>query len=317
MTKLPVGATINEAARFGLKRFRTVFRFLWFPLVLSAALMAAYAGVILDFEAVRAVEEGARAAVAAEIFRAPLGVVLVGGVLVAAAVHFLLAGVMASIFRLVALGEERSGYFHMRFDGPAIRVFLAYLILTAIISTAAILSLAVAALATGQSLSGAFGVMARLFAFGFQAEPGATPPAALVSDLESVAALLGVGWLIAMIPITYLSIKLVPFPAGSAAENRLLLLGAFAMTAENFWRIVAVFGLFIVFVLVISIVFQLAAAIVQLIGGFLLTQGATLSFLGGLLLFLYAAASIVLQALLFGVQTAIPAVIYRRLKTGA
>ena len=97
--RVPAGEILNEAFQFGFYRWLTVFRFAnSFSDILN---VSPFTAVVL-------------------------------GVIAAIILMVAFAGMFASVYRLVALGEDRPGFMQLRFDGPAQRVFMAQLILNAI-----------------------------------------------------------------------------------------------------------------------------------------------------------------------------------------
>ena len=70
---------------------------------------------------------------------------------------------MASVYRLVALGEERPGLFHLRFDGPAVRVFWALIISGVISMVIWLIALAIALAAGGLGFGDYFRDMGEFF----------------------------------------------------------------------------------------------------------------------------------------------------------
>lgn len=314
--KLPIGDVMNEAVQFGLHRWATVLRFAWAPTLFSVLLFGLYFAVLFQPSFFSSMNEATGFEDLKQGMRLSIPAAIAGAGLIYLFVILLFCGVAASLFRLVALGEDRPGFVQLRVDGPAVRVFFAYLIMMVI--TGAIWGVAfLGALAvTGESASG--------FVDGFKALIAAIEAAeqSSANDLEAFSALMapmkvfGMTFLLAVIPLIYVSVKLAPFPPGSAAENRLLLFGSFAMTFGHFWSILGVFILFILFIMVISIIYSLADSIFQMLAALLVTQGSIFSLIAIVIYLAAFAAAIFFQLFSMAIQTAVPAIIYRRLKTG-
>lgn len=316
--KLPVGPTINEAFQFGLNRWITAVRFGWLPVVVISILFVAFFATAFKTEAFLALESGgAEPQGLKDIVRAPLPVFFAGTAVLYVVTVLLISGVIASLFRLVALGEERPGLFHLRVDGPAMRVFLAYLILGVLSFVVMGLAMCIGGLLAGQSPAQGLQAIGHLFAFAMNAQPGQQPPANMLESLSVALKPVMLGGLIGAVPLIYLNVKLTPFPAGSAAENRLLLFGAFRMTFGHFWSIFGVYVLFFLAAVIMGIIFQLVGAIVSLIAEFGAAQGGALAFVGAILALAVSVAALWFQFFMMAVQYAIPAIVYRRLKTGA
>ena len=126
----------------------------------------------------------------------------------------------------------------------------------------------------------------------------------------------GLAFLFAIVPLIYMSVKLAPFPPGSAAENRLLLLGSLSMTSGHAWSIFGVFLLYIAFIMVLSIVYSLADTVLQLLAAMLVSFGSVFALVAMVMYLALAAVAIFFQLFMMAMQYAVPAIIYRRLKTG-
>ena len=315
--RLPVGETINEAFRFGLHRWGAFIRFGWFPALVSVAIMAAYLGVVIDFAALPKDEAEFQSFDQIwEIFRYPMSVTVILGIAAYTLIYLAFAGVAASIYRLAALGEDRPGFLHLRFDGPAKRVFFAFVIL-------GLINLLVwgAAFTAGLSLAGSsWGDLGSAFMRFMEIAASAETTEPTPEDFAGLGApLQAFGWamLFAVIPALYIGIKLVPFVAGSAAENRLVLFGSFRMTTGHWW---SVFGLYILVFLVTmltSSVFEIVSQIVTMLGTFLIAQGSLMGIVGGALFLLYVVAAIWFYSFIYAFQLGMQGIIYRRLKTGS
>ena len=316
---LPAGDVLNEAFQFGLRRWGTVFRFVWAPVLLSVATVIGFGALVVDWQALESA--GDPAALydfdAAHWRVSPL-VAAVFGFAVYMVCVMLYAGFMASIYRLVALGEERPGIFQVRADGPAVRVFWAMLIhgvLTAGVYGVALL----AALAmTGQSAGDVFATVGSLFldAMRAQNEGAQLPPARFEAAADEFGAFF-LSILFSIPPLAYLHTKLAPFAAGSAAENRILLIGSFHMTRGRFWPILGALFLTGALLFVVWMISELAAGIFELISTMFIGFGGAAAVVGGILAVVAFGISLFFQIFSMGVQLSIQAVIYRRLKTGA
>lgn len=315
--KLPIGDVLNEAFQFGLHRWGTVIRFGWAPMLAGILVFAFAAVAILRFEAFNTLEDAESFDALKEIFRLPMPMaVLVGGAAFAAFLFFF-SGFMASVYRLVALGEDRPGIFHLRFDGPAIRVFWAYIIYTlinyAVFGVAFLAALAM----TGQSPGEVFGGLMQFFVLVVEAaEEGGEPDPAALEPLFAYMSAFGLGFLIAIIPLIYVNVRMTPFLPGSAAENRILLFGSFALSKGHFWSIFGALLLMILLIFAVSIVFQLAITFFDLLSQLLIGQGGGIAVGGAIVSIAVVVASVILQAFTYGVQFSTQAIIYRRLKTG-
>lgn len=315
-TKLPVGETINEAFQFGLHRWGAVLRFGWLPVVVSMVVFLATALLIIDFSAFPAYDvELESSEELGDILRFPAPVAAIIGLAAYILVFLLMSGVLASIYRLAALGEDRPGVFQLRMDGPAKRVFFALIILALINLIVWVVSLNIGLSVRGSSWEELFSGFRHLVAL-----PAATDSngGALIGNEEAL------GWfqayfyssLIAIIPLIYVNVKLVPFVAGSAAENRLWLIGSFVKTTGHFWSLIGISILMVLLIIVIAIAFQLVMMIVQLLSVALIALGSGFTILGGILIFAIFPASIWYSGFVYALQFGVQGIIYRRLKTG-
>lgn len=315
--KLPVGDVLNEAFQFGLHRWATILRFAWLPVVLMIAVFLAYIFAVLDMTTFMALDgESGDLEMLSDLLRVPMSVAVVVGIVLYIVLSIPIAGFIASVYRLVALGEERPGLFQLRVDGPAWRVFWAYIIM-ALISTLIWAGAAAAAFSlTGNSLPEVASAFYNLFAFAAEVDGASQPSPEMLDPFVNSFNAIFLAMLFALIPILYVNIKLTPFLPGSASENRLLLIGSFRMTFGHFWSILGIFILLIIFLLIISLIFQLAMVALQLLVSFLAVQGAGLEIVAMVLGILFIVVSIFFQAFIMAVQIAAPAIIYRRLSTG-
>lgn len=315
--RLPAGDTLNEAFQFGLKRWTTVFRYGWATVVLSGLLIAAFVllavdtAVFNDQYAMESVEE------IGDVLNFSLGATVLIAGLIYLLISLLFCGVVASVYRLAALGEDRPGIVQLRLDGPAVRVFLSYVIITALSGliwlAASIVSMAVGGLGPG-------GLLKECIAF-FQsimsAEAGGGSEMEVFNAMASMLQAFFLPGMIALIPLLYVNVKLIPFPPGSAAENRLLLFGSFSMTFGHAWSIFGIYVLYVIFLIVLTLIFEMAAAIMQAIATIMTTMGGAAALGGVIFIGILFAASIFFNVYIFAVQTALRAIVYRRLTGGA
>ncbi|MCK5744628.1 MAG: hypothetical protein KAH44_00365, partial [Oricola sp.] len=201
----------------------------------------------------------------------------------------------------------------VRFDGPAQRVFAALLILN-VLNYAVILLLCVVMLLIGGS---GFGDFFRAWPVFFSlveaasADPSYQPSAQELAALKPLGSFF-TGLFLAVPALIYLNVKLAPFAPGSAAENRLLLFGAFRMTSGHAWSIFGTLILFVLAMVVMSILYMLTMSFLELMA----SVGGTMAFIGMIFNAISLAAGIAYQIFVMGVQLSLQAIIYRRLKTG-
>ena len=314
--RIQAGDILNEAFQFGYRRWLTVFRFLWMPFLVAGLFGFAALNVVFDAEALNAMTETSSIQNLGAAMKVSLPTAVFIAIAGFALMLFLYSGVFASIFRLVALGEERPGLFQLRFDGPAQRVLWAQLIMT-LINYAVVLAAGLVSLAlSGQSFAS---VMAALNEFmsivAAASATGASQPAPeSVQHLAAPMSVIFQTMLFSLPPLIYLNVKLAPFLPGSAAENRLLLFGAFRMTAGHAWSIFLVFVMFFMVMVIIGVVYSLAMSFVEMMAG--LSGAGVLALLGAVFSFISLVAAVAYQVFVMGVQMSLQAIIYRRLKTG-
>ncbi len=317
-TKLPIGDTINEAFQFGLHRWGSVLRFAWLPVVVSMVVILATALLIFDFTAFPADDaELASMDEAGDILRLPLPVTIILGIVAYILIFLLMSGVLASIYRLAALGEDRRGVFQLRMDGPAKRVFFAFFV-QALIN----LIIWVVALSIGLSMNGAsWGDFLVACQQVIDVAAGSNSSGELAAqDIEVFTApsrVLGLAPLIAFVLLFYVNIKLAPFAAGSAAENRLWLVGSFVKTTGHFWSILGITILLFLLMIVIAIIFQIVMFVVQMLSIAMMAQGSALAILGVILSIAIIPAMLWYGGFIYALQFGLQGIIYRRLTTGA
>ncbi len=315
--KFAVGEALNETFQFALNRWGTVLRFGWAPMALVLAISFGLAWSILDVKALEAAEENPEAIFQfGQFLKMPVLAAILSAVAGSLLIAFILSGFMASVFRLVSLGEERPGFVHLRFDGPAQRVFFANLILSLINFAIYAAAFLVASIATGISPGAAFGAVSEFFRLLSEsaASGGQVDPADIG---ESVApfGLFFIAGLFALLPVVFVNVRLAPFLAGSAAENRLLLVGAFHLTAGNFWGVFFYYVLLIVVMMLIVFVFQIVISIVDALSA--LPSNGVFALMGYLANAVAFIATVAYQLFVYAIQFGGQGVIYRRLKTGA
>jgi len=314
--KMTVGQIVNESARFARYRWSSVLRFALLPGLISALLFGAFTFAFLDSQALKSIQSGEAVFQFDSLFKVSIPIFILGGIILYAIVTFLFAGVYASIFRLVALGEERPGIFQLRIDGVAKRVFIAILVHSVIIFAVWVIAILIGGILTGQAPFGFWSSLAQLFGEAAAAEQNYQPSAELMQQMEATMAPLGSGILIAFIPLIYLSIKLFIFPAASAIENRLALFASVRLTFGHFWTMFGSIILMGVFTIIASLIYGIAAGILELIAQFFTSQGAALALAGGVIAMIALVAEIAFNILVYSVWLSMPAIMYRRLTTG-
>ena len=316
--RLPTGDILNEAFQFAYRRWPTLFQFAWLPILLGALLVIGAGYAVFDAEKLQAPQGSPAQGFPnlREILRVSpvmaglIWIVLVLGML------FLYSGMFASVYRLAALGEERSGIIQLRFDGPAQRVFWGQLIMT-LINYGILMVAGVAALAaTGQTLGSVLAALVEFIAIAGAASVEGAPqpgPEAMQHLAEPLSAIF-LACMFALAPLIYVNVKLTPFLPGSASENRLLLFGAWRMTSGQFWSILFLLVMFYIAMIVIFMVYSLGIGFIETMAR--LGGAGTLSLIGGLFGIIGFVVRFVFQIYVMGVQTALPAIVYRRLTTG-
>ncbi|MEL7030380.1 MAG: hypothetical protein AAGL49_14500, partial [Pseudomonadota bacterium] len=309
MGDIRIGPLMNETVSFGLKRWGVVLRVAWAPMlatavVAAAALFLAFGPVMNDPELVAVIEgleDETDMSVITETMQPYLGTLapamILGLVVIFIAATAFYGMIAAPISRLVILGEEPQGIFHLRFTGPAARyaVTQGLLILIGLLMFGLVFAVTGAVAMTG-------------------GEAG-EPPGALSG--------LGLGlFLAAPIVLILVNVRLLPMSPGSAAEDRILLLAAWRMTKGRFWALFGAAVVYFLLVLGIAMGVQIAMSLVQGVGvlvtGLLAAAfgggGAFLSaVVGALIAFVLLIANAIYLAFSYALQIAFPAIIYREL----
>ena len=308
---LPAGEVLNEAFQFAARRWGTVLRYAWLPMAIGLFVVYAYSALAFEME------PGLDGANGTLSLRMPAALAFALGAGVFGACAFLYAGFMTSLFRLVATGEERGGFVHGRMDEPVSRVFWAVLIVNGLGFALMAMSLLIALVATGSPPGETFEAVSEFFSLA--AAASASGEAVPVEAAERLAEPVGLVFLSvvgALLPIIYLNIRLTPFAAGSAVENRLVLFGAFRLTGGRFWPIFLIQSLIVICLFALSIIVELGAEILEQLGTLLAGIGGVGAIGGAVVLaagFLIAAGFQLFSA---AVQLSAQGIIYRRLKTG-
>lgn len=313
--RIKAGDILTEAFRFGFYRWPTVLRIAWAPFALAILVTLGAAFSVIDMSAAEALESAGAPGWNdfMGILRVPPAIALLAMIAAGIATMLLYCGFFASVYRLVALGEERPGFIQLRFDGPAMRVFAALLILN-LINYAVIFALCLLMLGVNGFGFGDFAAAwPDFFALVERAagDPSYHPSAEEAKLLAPIGAFF-TGLFVAAPALIYLNVKLSPFAPASAAENRLLLLGAFRMTSGHAWSIFGTLVLFVLAMIVISILYMLTMRFVELMAAL----GGSFAVVGMIFSIISFAAGIAYQIFVMGVQLALQAIIYRRLRTG-
>ncbi|MEO0399775.1 MAG: hypothetical protein AAF224_10205 [Pseudomonadota bacterium] len=315
--RFPIGAAANEAVQFGLVHWRTVLRYAWAPFLVGGLLLAVFMNFAID---AGALEEGALEAMSLSdlvaLVRLPIPVLAFGAIVVITLILYLTAGIQASVFEFVVTGKNRPGLFHLRTDGPTTRTFFAVLILSFMSFGIAVVALLIAQFITGETPGAVMRAAGAISDWVGSARPGQAPPAEIQEASKRVGGFVFTALLIGFAPYVYLSLRLSPLPAGSAVENRLIPLKAFAMTRGYVLPIVGAAGLLFFFIFILNMIFGLATGILDLASTYFLGLGGGAAFMGVLLSLIVAVATIFFQVFVMAVQGAFQGIIYRRLETG-
>ncbi len=309
----PVGASVTEAADFARHRWGAIIRFGWAPAVISLFILGIFVAGVIDIEAVQSAAAEDRALAPFDALRLPFWQFALAGLVVYALAFFFWAGALTSVLRLVALGEDRPGAFHLRMDGAAARVYLACLFTAGVSIAVSLAIMAAVGFAMGVDPVAAFEEIMRVAAE-TERRGSASPEA--TGRLADAAGFLVLGGLAAAIPSIYLAVKFAPFATAAACEDRLDFRAAFAMTTGAFWRVLGALVLMTAFLLLAALIFQLAAGVLDLVAGMMRNRGGAGAAIGVALGIVLALASVIFNAFVYSAQFALNAIIYRRLKTG-
>lgn len=309
--RIPIGTTAAEPLQFIRYRWKTVLKTLLAPVLLGYVVLVVATGAIID-PALLSVERENFGVF--EALRTPIWLAAPIAVFVALLAQFLQAGATASIIRLVALGEAPPKWYRFRTDEPAQRVFWAGAVLLVLtLGLWGVVAVLVTAV-TGQSPLAAWSVMVEIMS---QQASGAT---VVVLSPES-RAILGSSsiWLFLMLGLVgniVLSVRLAPFIAGAAVENRLILLKSIRMTRGYIGKILFALILFGLVLTMFSAAISIASQIITGVGTAFQAIGGPGTIFGALLLFIPSAMQFCAQILTIGAQAAFTSVVYRRLETG-
>ena len=307
--KMPVTDLLNESFTFGLRRFFTVLRCLFVPYLILIVGLCIVAVGLLDFDAISRLENNDMPE--PESFEDVMGIinsVFRGTWQSALAVFFVAATVLslplyggiASIFRLVGLGEEPGGWFNLRLDGPMWRTFFSWLIIGILQN-----------LFFGIGLAVAYGMNPDMFAFFADLEALEDDPTPLFGLLGS----LFFAWFIFLLLSMFVFTKLAPFPAASACENRLMLVNSWSRTSGHFWTILGGYIMLVLALTFANMAFQILTSVLQGVFTAVSAMGgeAMVGIMVAFVTLVILVASLAFTVFTTGVQMAFPAVIYRRL----
>ena len=289
--RLSAAAIATEALEFGWRRFFTTVRYGWLTFLLCGLGLG---GSIFLLLGGFSIGDGAER----EPMWLALPVVLVASILSG----ILISGFYASLYRLVALGEDRQGIFQIRFDGAARRTFFAILIMSLISILIWFFAALIAKVLTGTSF--------QELVSGFES---------LMDNPENYAGAAGIfkfallTLAIGTLPGIYVGVKLAAFPAACAVENRLVLLKSYAMTKGHAWSIFGAVILYSLAFFALSIVLELSTSIIGLIADYFVSQSGDGINLASVLLLIAPAIQVCFQIFTVGVQVAFGGSIYRRL----
>ncbi len=309
----PVGASVSEAADFARHRWGAIIRFGWAPAIISILIIGIFVAGVIDIEAVQNAAAENKALAPFDALRLPFWQFALAGLVVYALTFFFWSGALTSVLRLVALGEDRPGLFHLRMDGAAARVYLACLFTAGIGTVVSLAIMAAVGFAMGVNPLAAFEEIMRVVA---ATEQGGSVSPEASERLAEAAGFLVLGGLAAAVPSIYLAVKFAPFATAAACEDRLDFGAAFAMTTGVFWRVLGALVLMTAFLVIAAIIFQLAVGVLDLVAGMLRNRSGAGPVIGAALGILLAIASIIFNAFIYSAQFALNAIIYRRLKTG-
>ncbi|WP_306250020.1 hypothetical protein [Parvularcula sp. IMCC14364] len=307
--KMPVTDLLNESFTFGFQRFFTVLRCLLVPYIILIFGLIIVAVGLLDFDMISRLESDIMPepesfedvmAIVNSIFRGSWQSALGLFVLAATVLSLPLYGGIASIFRLVGLGEEPGGWFTLRLDGPMWRTFFAWLII-------GILQYVF----YGIGFLIAFSMNPEMFDFFQNLDRLDDDPTPLFGFMGG---LFFAGFL-ALILMMFFFTKLAPFPAASACENRLMLVNSWSRTKGHFWTILGGYIMLVLALFFANMAFQILTSVLQGIFTAVSAMGgeALMGIMVLIVTIVVLVATIAFTVFTTGVQMAFPAVIYRRL----
>ncbi|MGF1544588.1 MAG: hypothetical protein ACFB00_08840 [Parvularculaceae bacterium] len=310
--RAPVGAVVNEAVQFGLHRWSAVVRAFVAPAIVSLFAYVAFVLAIFDLSSLS--ETGS----AGTPLRFPVGVAVLSFLALLAFLGVVVSGAYASIYRLAALGEERRGWFQIRLDGPAIRVFLSGFVKFAISLVISAILYAVGVVIDPNGMGEALDFWRESVRAVGAMLGGADPDTVSLQIPDEPVYSPGLHALNALSSLLsiYMFVKLTPFSPGSAVENRLIPFKSFRMTFGHAWSIFWAYALLFVFFIIVFVVGGFAFVVVMGVGGALAAEGAILALVGGALIFAACLAGLFFAIFTAGAYAALSAIIYRRIETG-
>lgn len=310
----PVGEAVNEAADFARHRWGAIIRFGWLPAVISIVILGVFVAGAIDIKAIQGAAAEGKSVVPLDALRLPFWQFAIASLVVYALAFFFWAGALASVLRLVALGEDRPGLFHLRMDGAAARVYLACLFTAGVGAAVSLAVFAAVGLLTGVNPLGAFEAIMRA-ALAVSGDAGAPPEGAVA--LNEAFGFFLLGSLAAAMPSIYLAVKFAPFAAAAACEDRLDFGAAYALTRGAFSPVLGALALMTVFIVIATVIFQLSTGVLDVVASGIGNRGGAAAAIGGALKLVIALATFLFNAFVYSAQFALSAIVYRRLKTGA
>ncbi|MEL6362988.1 MAG: hypothetical protein AAFR21_18120 [Pseudomonadota bacterium] len=320
--RVEMGSVLTEAFNFAWQRLPTLIRYIWAPFLILIFLAGGLTAMAIDFDVVNARDGSANLDPEALTRMLKAGPVeLLGYAMIFVVVSmFLFAGVYTSVYRLVALGEERSDIIQLYTDGPAMRTFIAMLISSLINLVVFLIAIGAAQAITGKSIMSAVPSIMEIFSLSAEAEMNGRqveiPPDQMAKLGEGLVPL-ALGILLAIIPTVYVSVKLLPFAPATAVENRLALVKSFTMTFGHAWSIFGSIILFAIATFLLALIVELASGIIELFANLFQNMGGPMALVAILIAFIIMVAELIFQAFLINAQLALQAIIYRRIETGS
>jgi len=313
-SNIRAGDILSEAFQFGYRRWFTVFRYGWMAMLFAGLIAFGALYTIFDVKAISQAGEDATLRTLADFMRLPVAPAVLVGLGAIILVMLFYAGFLASVFRLVALGEDNEGVAQLRIDGPAQRVFWAQFITSVINTGIGAFSILVAMVITGHGFGSIISGFQQFAALVIHAgaNPGFKPSEEQLEALAGPFGALGMSILISLPLTIFAAIRLAPFVAGSACENRLLLFGSFRLTAGHFWSLFGVYLLFFMAMFVMTVVYSLVERFLET----MTKVGGALAFIAVVFTVISFAASVAYQIFVIGVQLSLQGIVYRELKDG-